>query len=150
MKIYGIRILDKDKHVVSVRLVDILVFIELGGLFYWMITFSDVMPSRGNEDFIMEMEKQITPLRGCPINWKDLKLLSDKIYQEIDLTIVGCKNKRFLYKYSTDQEMHEMCDISIEMIDSSYWQVFSKDEDLINRLTSKFKEVKFLTPDFEK
>ena len=34
----------------------------------------------------------------------------------------------------------EPCDITIDMMDSSYWEVFSKDEQLINRFASKFKE----------
>jgi hypothetical protein len=36
------------------------------------------------------------------------------------------------------------------MIDSSYWEVFSKNESLINKLAAKFKEIKFLAADFEK
>ena len=49
-----------------------------------------------------------------------------------------------------DQERYETCDICIDMIDSSYWEIFSKDIALINRLAEKFKEIKFLETDFEK
>lgn len=45
--------------------------------------------------------------------------------------------------------MYNNCDIVIHMIDSSFWEVFSKDEDFINRLAAKFKDVEFLT-DFTK
>lgn len=36
-----------------------------------------------------------------------------------------------------DQEIYESCDFVIEMIDSCYWEVFSKDVDPINRLATK-------------
>jgi hypothetical protein len=55
-----------------------------------------------------------------------------------------------ILRYETDQIMYESCDIVIEMFDSCFWEVFSKDEDIINRLASKFKETKFLKPDFKK
>lgn len=53
-------------------------------------------------------------------------------------------------RYESDQEMYETCDIVIEMVDSGYCEVFSKDKDLINRLAAKFKDIKFLESDFEK
>ena len=46
--------------------------------------------------------------------------------------------------------MYETCDISIMMFDGGYWEVFSKDASLIERLSKKFKEVEFLEPDFER
>ena len=45
--------------------------------------------------------------------------------------------------------MYENCDIVIEKLDSSFWEVFSKNTDLIKRLSSKFKHVKFLESDFQ-
>jgi hypothetical protein len=54
-----------------------------------------------------------------------------------------------LHRYDTDQEMYETCDIVIQMIDSSYWENFSKDEDLINRFAKKFMQVEFLMSDFQ-
>ena len=35
------------------------------------------------------------------------------------------------------------------MIDSGYWEVFSNDEEFINRLAKKFKDIEFLAPDYE-
>ena len=51
-------------------------------------------------------------------------------------------------RYNNDQEMYETCDIVIEMVDCGYWEIFSKDEQLINRLAAKFKETQFLESDF--
>ena len=68
----------------------------------------------------------------------------------MDITLIGCKNETLLHRYDEDQDMYETCDIVIEMFDSNFWEVFSKDESLIDRLAKKFKEIKFLEPDFEK
>ena len=40
-----------------------------------------------------------------------------------------------------DQEKYESCDILIELIDSAFWQVFYKNEELINRLAKKFNKI---------
>lgn len=45
--------------------------------------------------------------------------------------------------------MYETYNIAIEMFDSTYWKVFSKDEDLINRLAAKFKNIEFWVSDFQ-
>ena len=44
--------------------------------------------------------------------------------------------------------MYETCDIVIQMFDSCYWEVFSKDTQLIEKLAKKYKQIKFLDPDF--
>ena len=64
--------------------------------------------------------------------------------------MIGCNNNKLLHHYETDKEMYETCDIVIEMIDSGYWEVFSKDKTLIDKLAKKFKDTQFLEPDFQK
>ena len=55
-----------------------------------------------------------------------------------------CKDKGFLRRYDNSQDIYKSCDIIAELIDSSYWEVFSKDADLIDRLALKFKKTEFL------
>jgi hypothetical protein len=64
--------------------------------------------------------------------------------------IIGCIDAQKIHWYENCQEMYETCDIVIEMVDSGYWEVFSKDFTLIDRLAAKFKDTKFLASDFEK
>ena len=47
----------------------------------------------------------------------------------------------------TDQEIYGSCDIVIEMIDSSYWKIFSKDTAFIEHLIEKFKSTELLEVD---
>ena len=46
--------------------------------------------------------------------------------------------------------MYNICDIVIEMIDGGFWEIFSRDLDLISKLKEKFKETELLKPNFKK
>lgn len=61
---------------------------------------------------------------GFPIKWNDLNKLACDVDQIIDLTLIGCKNYQDNKRYKYEKEMYENCDIVIEMIGSSFWQVF--------------------------
>lgn len=148
MELKGIRIEDLTENgIVSVKLPDILKEIPNGNSFFWSILYLYVLGPLKDGLSIDILEKQINGSeKGLFITWNDLNILSNKFHQIIDITIIGCKDKNLLRRYETDQEIYEMCDIVIEMIDSSYWEVFSKDIALINRLAIKFNDVKFLEP----
>ncbi|MGE5196633.1 MAG: hypothetical protein ACM3JI_04825 [Anaerolineae bacterium] len=147
----GIRILDKKARIVTVELSDILEEINNGDQFEWSLFYLQATGDLGKGKSIPEFEQQIIGSeKGFFITWKELNNLSQKFWDLMDITVIGCKDKNLLRRYKNDQEMYKTCDIVIEMIDSGYWEVFSKDEQLINRLAEKFKEIKFLEPDFEK
>jgi len=151
MKTQGIRILDNKNEIVSVKLLDILDVISYGELFNWAILYSYVILKPNQGITIFELEEKINNSKnGYKVSWEKLKQLAKKIHQEIDITIIGCKNKENMHRYKEDREMYETCDIVIEMIDSGYWEFFSKDKLLIDKIATKFQKVAFLTPDFQK
>ena len=151
MKTQGIRVLDNKNEIVSVKLLDILDVISYGELFNWAILYSYVILKPNQGITIFELEEKINNSKnGYKVSWGNLTQFAEKIHQEIDITIIGCKNKENLHKYKKDREMHETCDIVIEMIDSGYWEFFSKDKRLIDKMAAKFREIKFLTSDFQK
>lgn len=155
MKSQGIRISDATDNVVSVTLIDILEEIQKGNEFNWSILFLWAIGHLGMgksvpgnsipvfEDLIRKS------LKGFFINWDDLLTLTKKFQQIIDLTLIGCRDKNLLKRYEDDKEMYETCDIVIQMIDGCFWEVFSNDYELINRLATKFKKIEFLKPDFK-
>ena len=150
METKGIRISDGDE-VLEPTLSDILEVITDGHLFHWSILHLYASGDLGEGKSIPEFEKQIFDSeKGFFIDWNDLNRLSRKFYQIIDITLIGCRDKNLLCRYSNDIEMYKTCDIVIELIDSGYWEVFSKDQELINRLASKCKEIEFLEPDFKR
>lgn len=59
--------------------------------------------------------------------------------------IIGSKDINNISRYKDDKEMYETCPIILRMFDSWFWEVFSKDEDLINRLSAKYKDAELLT-----
>lgn len=85
---------------------------------------------------------------GVLVSWKELYDIATKLEQIIDITIIGCNDLKLVQRYDTEEEMYKSCDIVIEMVDGSCWEVFSKDENLINGLAAKFKSTQFLDIDF--
>jgi hypothetical protein len=147
----GIRILDKKNRIVSVGLPDILKEIDNGDQFKWSILYLQTTGDLGEGRSVPVFEKEIIDAKkGLFITWKELNELSQRFWDLMDIIIIGCKDRDLLRRYENDQEMYETCDIIIEMIDSNYWEVFSKDHNLITTLQAKFKDTKLLEPNFEK
>jgi len=100
--------------------------------------------------FISELIKKVNSSKqGFPCTFTSLLKISEKIFQEIEVLIIGCKMAENLHRYEEDQKMYEICDIVIEMIDGSFWEVFSYDISWINDLEKKYKQIEFLKPDFQ-
>jgi hypothetical protein len=147
----GIRIEDEINRVVSVKLPDVLCEIHNGNQFYWSILDLQGTGNLGEGKSIPAFVDQIDHSEnGYYITWEDLVALSYKFWQTYDIVIIGCYDKKKLRRYENDQVMYETCDVVIVMFDSSYWEVFSKDPTLISRLGAKFKNIKYLEPDFER
>jgi len=151
MKTKGLRISDKKNNIVSVELSDILKEITRGNSFYWSILYlygtgclDDGQPMPAFEEKIKRAKN------GFVLTWEELNNLAEKFWDLVDITIIGSKDKSLVKRFDNDEEMHEKCDIVIEMIDSGYWEIFAKDLDLIFRLKNKFKETELLDPNFEK
>lgn len=151
MEIKGIRILDKKNRIVAVELPDILEEIDNGPSFNWSILYIDALGEFVDRKSILYFTEEINKSKiGFYIKWDELNIVSKTLYEVIDILVIGCKDESNLHRYEEERKMYETCDIVIEMIDSNFWQVFSKDERLINRIATKFKDIKFLESDFEK
>ena len=119
--------------------------IENGNLFYWSILWLEASGNLGENNSIISLEKNIANSKdGLLIKWEDLILLSNKFDQIIELSIIGCKDKNLLKRYKIFEETYKICDIEIEMIDGSFWEVYSKDLDFINKIKEKFKDIELL------
>lgn len=148
MKSKGIEISDSINNVISVTLPDILKEIHNGNSFHWSILDLYASGNLGEGKSIVAFSDTIYKSeKGFFINWDDLNLLSVKFWEIIDIVIIGCKDENLLRKYENDKKMYEACDIFIVFFDSCFWEVFSKDEDLIERLAKRFNEIKFLDLD---
>ena len=151
MKTYGIRISDSKNDVLSVKIGDILQEIKNGSVLKWCILFLDGTPNKGEGLFVNDYKRKINELEnGFQLDYDDLLLVSEKFSQIFEIIILGSNSKNKPHHYRNDQEMYRSCDIVIELIDCSFWQVFSKDHELTKRLREKFNEIEFLEPNFQK
>jgi hypothetical protein len=145
----GLRISD-IKNRKCIPLSELLINIPHPDQFKWSLLWFCVTPMENEGRFISELTEKINSSeQGLDFSFTALLALSKKIFQEIEVLVIGCKMKENLHRYTVDQEMYETCDIVMEMIDGGFWEVFSKNEILINRLAKKYKEVEILASDFQ-
>lgn len=148
----GIRIDNNVGNILSVTLQDILSEIFEGKKYKWAILFLNGMPAENQGQNLLDLQEEIKNSQYClMINWNDLLKVPSIFFQLYEATILGCLDPKNLKKYKTDREMFESCDIVLNLIDCVWWEVFSKDLSLINRLKCKFKGTEPLEishPDF--
>ncbi len=68
--------------------------------------------------------------------------------QIFDIIIIGCTDSSLLKRYDSDQQRYEMTDISIEMFDGGFVEVFTNNQNLINKLARKFTNIEFIKSDY--
>jgi len=150
MSTKGLRISD-IKNGKCISLSELLINIPDPDQLKWSLLWFDVTPTENEGRFISGLTEKVNNAeRGFLCSFTSLLEFSEKIFQEIEVLVIGCKTKENLHRYKEDQKMYEACDIVIEMIDGGFWEVFAKNEILIGQLAKKYKKVEFLAPDFQK
>jgi len=81
------------------------------------------------------------------IDWRDLCETSEKFWQIVWITIIGCEDPKLVKSYQNDFEMYEACDIVIEVVDGGAFEVFSHNHSLIKHIRETFKDTVLLEPD---
>ena len=150
MNIKGLRISDiKDGK--CIPLSELLEGIPYANQLHWALLWCDATPIKEKGKQIIELEKKVNEsIDGLPCTFESLVDFSNKIFQEIEILIIGCRIQENIHRYKEDQKMYETCDIVIEMIDGGFWEIFSKEIGWIDRLAKKYKEIEFIMPDFQK
>lgn len=149
MQSKGMRILDKKEDVSSVSLYDLLKEIEYGKDLHWLVAFFYATGDLEDGTSTTELEDEIDESEnGLFLSWSELLEFSQKYVGLRDITIEGSKNKESLIRYPLNSEMYAACDLVIEKVESEYWEVFTKDPSLLEKLAKKFTETVSLEPDF--
>ena len=148
MKTKGIRIYVEGNEEKEVLFLDILKEIKDGHTFKWSILFLDAWRLAQNGKAHVFDEKINKSKRGLFVTWNELIAFTSDLIDLEEVYIIGCKEENLLQRYATDQEMFETCDISIILIDCEYWEVFSKNKDLINRFISKYNSVELIESNY--
>lgn len=93
---------------------------------------------------IVKFEEEINKSkRGKLISLDSILNLSSKIDQAIELLVIGDGNIENIRKYEGDKLMYENCEYIIELVDSSYWLVCSKDDSFIANIFEKIQGVEY-------
>lgn len=147
-KIKRIEILDGavSNPNVLISLPSILSLITNGSEFNWAIV-SDYEPSyiRGKaQEVSIDIESEISANDLALFDWKSLRILAEGVGQFINLVLLGCKDPQKLKPYKDDDEMLKECDIVIVAFDGCWWEVSCKDEQLMKKFLSTFKEVRIV------
>lgn len=145
MQPHGIRIFDSQDNVLNVNIFDVLKEIQNGDDLNWCILFLDGIPTLGEGNTATEYKNKINKSpEGFKTNWNEIFFVGNYFFQIFEIIILGSKAEEYLHRYDNDQEMYHFCDIVIELIDCAFWQIYSKDLELIDRLKKKFKNTEFL------
>lgn len=124
-------------NVLAVQLSEILNCIPDGDHYSWSLLWINAI---GNPDdlSVLDFEKKINKsVDGFMLDWKGLEELSGRFNQIIELVVIGDQDKANLHRYSTDEEMYEKCCYTLELVDSSYWLVNTKNENTIRKMKSE-------------
>ncbi len=71
-----------------------------------------------------------------------LILLVEKFDQVINTTIVGCQEIAKIPSLKPDSNLDTSCEIVLELIDSSVWRIYTKDQKLLQHLQQKFTNLR--------
>ncbi len=145
MKTYGIRIFEDKNQFLSIKLSDILKEISERESFFWVILFLDGTPVQNQRKNLIEYMNQINKSsEGASIKWKELFLLSDQFDQMFETIILGCKNINLLHRYKNEKQMYKSCDIVIELIDCAFWEIYTRDKNIIQKIKVRFSKTELI------
>jgi hypothetical protein len=115
---------NKDEIYLSITLEDVINQLSGYESYKWCILWVEGVSRNIN---IIELEREINDSKqGKEIFGKDLLPLFKKFDQVLELLLIGDEDENKLKRYEEHKEMKQECEFVIELVDSSYWEVTSK------------------------
>lgn len=124
-----------DNDVLSVRLEDILLYIE--DTINWNLLWIKGVSVKGF-DMISFEEEINNSFEGYFINSSKLIKLSNNFIQLIEVALIGDEDVRSICKLKSDSEMKERCEYFIELVDSSHWEITSSNKGFLKKIKENF------------
>ena len=110
---------------------EVLKFVKQEDILWWSILWIKGI-GHFKDHSMLELEekinKSILPLQ---FNLKEIKEILTNMDDIYEITIIGDCNKDNLKKYDNDENMISSCNVVIEKIDSSFWELHV-DESFVN------------------
>lgn len=134
-----------DSPILSVRLEDILNCFETKGHeVFWGLLWVCLTIKQGVDCNVLEFEEGINKSEHGKLFTLDKILsLSGKIDQAIEFLLIGDGKVENIKKYKSDELMRENCKYIIELVDSSFWLVYTMDDDFIQNIFQELPGVRY-------
>ncbi|WP_445453147.1 hypothetical protein [Flavobacterium sp. 25HG05S-40] len=135
---------DLEVTVLKVTLADILKCISEPDFYKWKILWFEGIWNL--DESILDFEDTINNSEnGVSYNFTDLLILSNNINQIMEIILVGDKDMDKLVRYQEDVEMYENCEMVLELVDSSYWEINTSNAKFSDNLIKSFENVEVVT-----
>lgn len=122
-----IQLYSKNSNVLLIELLDILSQIHNIEQYNWKVLWFDGI-SKNNDLDIPKLEQEIdNSQNGLALTSSELINFSESLCQIIEIVLIGDKDKNKLEK-SNDEVLKERCEFFFELVDSSYWEITSKNK----------------------
>jgi hypothetical protein len=94
---------------------------------------------------ILDLEQTIKHLpHGYILSWQMLIKLVKKFDDLIDIVIVGCREVAQIPSLGVDADIYLSSEIVLKLIDSSVWQIYTKNERLLQNLNRELNQEKLV------
>ena len=127
--------------IMSVELHDILDVIGKND-YHWSVLEIDFVGDIGERNYTSKqfMQDAVKRENGYFISMDKLRQYSKNMYQLYDCQIIACKDKKNPKEYDTEEEMYATCDIVLELFDFPFWEIRSKDKNLLKKIAKTFEK----------
>ena len=123
-----------------VNLITILEFIG-GRSLWWSMLHLWATSKESSELDVLDLEEKTKDQFGYRLEWDKLLGIVNQLAQVNECTIVGVDSPESLPNRSLSlDDLRDFCEVVIEAVDSTYWEIYVKDEVLYQRLVKQFKE----------
>ncbi|WP_295800957.1 hypothetical protein [Mucilaginibacter sp.] len=141
----SIRINGNDDEILSVSLQDILENIKDGQTLKWSLLWIYAVGDLGTNKNMLDFEEEVNSANnGIFFTWEELKSLSSKFEQVLEMVLIGVKDIKDLKRYESDELMYSICQYTIELIDSSYWEIHSLDISSLEQIKDNLPGVEYI------
>lgn len=139
--IIGIKGKGSAPDLLSVGLKDVLKCIQDPEQNAWALLWLTAVGNLSPES-VLSLEQNVNESpQGIVVSWPYLTDLADRLEQVIDIVLIGNRDAQHLHRYADDAEMYAACEYILELVDSSYWLLHSKDKEFMARAKDKLGEV---------
>lgn len=141
----AVKINGNDDRILSVELKDILMCIDDGNQTRWGLLWLEAYAKLDDDQSIVDFEDRVNKSKQATIlTWEELLKLSTQIIQTVEILFIGDVKESNIKKYDSDDLMYINCDYTIELLNSSYWEIRSNNTAFISNLYDKLPVVEEL------